>query len=76
MYVTYNKYELSFSCCVSKTITLQTLVDSGDLKLDDSGTLINPVDGSTIPLTNTVSVTYNCNTKTFDYVVNNIDCVK
>ena len=33
MYVTNNKYELGFSCSGSKDVSIQTLLDSGDLKL-------------------------------------------
>lgn len=74
MYVINNKYDLGFSCGISKDITLQTLVDSGDLKLDSTGNITNPIDDSIVPLTTTVTVTYDCNSKDFVYVVNDIDC--
>ena len=73
LYVTNNKYDLEFTCGSTKEITLQTLVDSGDLKLEDN-TLTNPLTEEEIPLTNTVSVTYDCNTKEFIYTVNGINC--
>lgn len=78
IYVNNNKYDLDFVCDTSKEIELQTLVNSGDLKTDNSGKLINPIDKSEIPLGTVVTVTYNCNTKTFTYVISedDIDCTK
>jgi len=73
VYVTNNKYNLGFDCNTNKTknITLKTLVDSGDLE----GNLTNPITKENINLTNnTVSVTYDCDTKTFSYKVNGINC--
>lgn len=81
IYVTHNKYDLGFDCSGdAKTITLKTLVDSGDLKVDSSGKIINPVDNAvlydnTITEVN-VKVTYDCNTKVFTYVVVGFDCTK
>lgn len=72
VYVTNNKYDLGFSCDSTVEISFDTLVKSGDLK----GIITNPVTKKDIELTNTVSVTYNCNNKTFSYVVNGIDCTK
>lgn len=66
IYVTNNKYKLEFSCNASKTITIKTLVDSGDLKLSNNK-LVNPKDNSTISPNETVKVTYNCTTKEFTY---------
>lgn len=66
IYVTNNKYQLGFSCGTKKEITIQTLVDSGDLKLSNNE-LVNPKDNSTISLNETVKVTYNCTTKEFTY---------
>ena len=66
VYVANNKYQLGFSCDTAKEITIQTLVDSGDLKLTDNK-LVNPKDNSTILLNETVKVTYNCTTKNFTY---------
>ena len=74
MYVTNNKNALGFTCSNTKNITFQTLVDSGDLVLDSTGKIKNPLNDNIIALTNTVSVTYNCNTKEFTYKVNGIDC--
>lgn len=71
IYVTNNKYDLGFNCDVSKEITFQTLIDSGDL----TGNIINPITEEQVSLDNTVSVTYNCSNNTFTYVVNGIDCV-
>lgn len=74
MYVTNNKYKLGFICDTPKNITFKTLVDSGNLKLDSTGKIINPIDNTEILLSNTVTVIYNCNSNSFTYTVNNIDC--
>ena len=66
VYVANNKYQLGFSCDTAKEITIQTLVDSGDLKLTDNK-LVNPVSGKDIPLSSKITVTYNCTTKDFNY---------
>ena len=70
MYVTNNKYELGFSCpstdSTSKDVSIQTLLDSGDLKLS-TDKLTNPKDDSEIPLDTSVKVTYDCKTKEFTY---------
>lgn len=77
IYVTNNKYKLGFSCDSEKNITLQTLIDSGDLTTDSSGKIINPVTNNEIQLdTTTVKVIYNCNNKSFTYEVNGIACRK
>lgn len=70
-YVTNNKYQLGFNCNTSEktstvTISIQNLIDSGDLKLSNNE-LVNPKDNSTISLNETVKVTYNCATKEFTY---------
>ena len=66
MYVTNNKYELGFICSGSKDVSIQTLLDSGDLKLS-TDKLTNPKNDSEIPLDTSVKVTYDCNTKEFTY---------
>ena len=67
MYVTNNKYELGFSCSRSKDVSIQTLLDSGDLKLS-TDKLTNPKDDSEIKPDNTsVKVTYDCKNKEFTY---------
>lgn len=66
MYVTNNKYELGFSCNDTKSLKIQDLVNSGDLKISD-GELTNPVDNSSISLENKINITYNCNNKEFTY---------
>ena len=66
VYVANNKYQLGFSCDTAKEITIQTLVDSGDLKLTDNK-LVNPVSGKDILLSSKIKVTYNCTTKDFNY---------
>lgn len=82
MYVINNKYDLGFSCYGSnsfkdiKNITLKTLVDSGYLKLDGTDNIMNPIDDSVVPLTATVTVTFDCSSKDFTYVINGIDCIK
>lgn len=79
IYVSLNKYDLGFGCAApynTKDIKLETLVESGDLTLDSSGILKNPIDDTKIELTNTVTVTYSCDTKQFTYQVNGIDCTK
>jgi len=73
VYVTNNKYDLNFVCGGTKDITLQTLIDSGDLTLEDDE-FVNPLTDEEIALSNTVSVTYDCDTKSFLYVVNGISC--
>ena len=66
MYVTNNKSELGFSCNETKSLKIQDLVNSGDLKISDNK-LTNPVDNSSISLENTINITYNCNNKEFTY---------
>ena len=66
VYVANNKYQLGFSCDTAKEITIQTLVDSGDLKLTDNK-LVNPISGKDNPLSRKIKVTYNCTTKDFNY---------
>lgn len=66
MYVVSNKYELGFSCNETKSLKIQDLVNSGDLKLS-TDKLTNPKDDSEIPLNTSVKVTYDCNTKKFTY---------
>ena len=71
IYVSENKYTLGFDCSnTSKTITLQQLVDVGDL----SSPIINPITKKEIDLNTTIAVTYNCTDKTFTYKVNGIVC--
>ena len=79
MYVTNNKYDIGFGCDPynnTKKVTLETLVNTGDLTLDSTGKIINPIDKTEIPLTTEVEVTYNCTTKEFTYNVIGIDCTK
>lgn len=83
MYVTANKYKLGITCydaanadATTKKITLQTLIDSGDLTPDNSGKIINPINNTEITTDNIVKVTYDCTTKTFTYEVTVIDCTK
>ena len=66
MYVASNKYELGFSCNETKSLKIQDLVNSGDLKISDNK-LTNPVDNSSISLENTINIKYNCNNKEFTY---------
>lgn len=71
VYVTNNKYQLGFNCNTSEktstvTISIQNLIDSGDLKLQNNE-LVNPKDNSTISTSEKVKVTYNCTTKNFTY---------
>ena len=78
-YVTNNKYDLDFGCATpdnTKMITLQTLIETGDLTPDNSGKIINPVSNEEIPLTTEVEVIYDCDTKEFTYLVENIVCTK
>ena len=71
IYVSENKYTLGFDCSnTSKTITLQQLVEEGDL----SSPIINPITKTEIDLNTTIAVTYNCKDKTFTYKVNGIVC--
>ena len=74
IYVNMNKYELGFDCNnTPENITLQTLVNSGDLKTDENGEIINPIDDINILDEETdekykyVSVLYNCDSRTFSY---------
>lgn len=73
IYVSENKYTLGFDCDsnATKTITLQQLVDEGDL----SSPIINPKTKEPIDLNKTeVKVTYNCDNKIFTYKVEGIEC--
>lgn len=74
IYVSENKYNLGFDCSnTSKTITLQQLVEEGDL----SSPIINPKTKEPIDLNKTeikVKVTYNCDNKIFTYKVEGIEC--
>lgn len=65
-YVINNKYNLNFTCGEEKEISLQTLIDSGDLKITNDK-ITNPVTDAEISLDTKVKVTYNCITKEFSY---------
>lgn len=65
-YVVNNKYNLNFTCDKEKEISLQTLIDSGDLKISNNK-ITNPVTDTEVPLDTKVKVTYNCTTKEFSY---------
>ena len=73
IYVANNKYDLGFECGKEITISFQELVDSGDLKLEGEA-IVNPIDDSTIELDNVVKVTYNCDSKDFDFAIDGINC--
>lgn len=68
-YVVNNKYQLNFNCNEEKNITLQTLIDTGNLKISNDK-ITNPVTKETISLTEIVKVTYNCTSKKFTYKFN------
>lgn len=72
MYVNENKYELGFNCEGNPIgVDLSTLIDSGKI----SSPVINPIDNSDISNSDVkVTVTYDCGTKNFTYVVSGIDC--
>lgn len=83
VYVSNNKYSMGFECGVGKTLTIRNLVNSGDLKTDDTNIITNPIDdnivlydGNNNPIIDNVRVvvTYNCNSKIFTYVVSGINC--
>ncbi len=68
MYVSENKYELGFSCSNnSKSISLQTLIDAGKL----TSPIENPVTKEKVDASKIdVKVTFDCDTRTFGYSVN------
>ena len=71
MYVSDNRYNLGIVCNADNDVpafivTLQTLVDSGNL----TEPVIDPRYKSEIPLTNVVNVSYSCNSKNFNYEYN------
>ena len=71
VYVTNNKYQLGFNCNTSEktstvTISIQNLIDSGDLKLQNDN-LVNPKNNSTIKQDKEITVKYDCNKKIFTY---------
>ena len=81
IYVTNNKYNLGIKCYdknnpedTTLKITLNDLINSGDLTTDGSGKIKNPINDIEIPLTNVVNVTYDCSTNEFNYEVTGIDC--
>ena len=82
IYVSENKYNLGFTCGGTKNIKLRTLVESGDLVLDSTGQIINPIDNTMLfdeeiedyDSIIQINVTYNCSTKEFTYKVSGIDC--
>lgn len=71
IYVTNNKYNMGFGCNSpnnTKNVTVQELIDTGDLTIDSKGKIINPINEKEISLDNSrVIVTYNCNEKEFTY---------
>lgn len=77
IYVTNNKYELGFDCTsTAKEISLQTLVDAGDLTAPVKNPvtkedLLNPSNGKNYK----VEVIYNCTSKTFTYTFD-LNCEK
>ena len=76
IYVNNNKHNLGFECGVKESITLQTLVDSGDLSLNSENKITNPVTDKEIDLNTFIEVTYDCIRKEFTYNVDNISCEK
>ena len=63
LYVNENKYDLNFTCDNTKNISISTLIEAGKL----SGDIKNPINNE--DLTNkSVKVTFNCQTKQFQYV--------
>lgn len=83
IYVTNNKYDLDIKCYdennVNDTtlkITLNDLINSGDLTTDSSNKIINPINNTEINLDTVVEVIYNCDTKEFLYNVEGISCEK
>ena len=81
IYVTNNKYNLGIKCYDNNNpedtilkITLNDLINSGDLTTDGSGKITNPIHDTEISLTNIVNVTYNCSNNEFNYEVTGIDC--
>lgn len=83
IYVTNNKYDLGFTCDGAKELLLRTLVESGDLTIDNTGKIINPTDDSDVLFDKKdtkydnkvkVSVVYDCTSRQFDYEVIGIDC--
>ena len=81
IYVTNNKYNLGIKCYdennsddTTLKITLNDLINSGDLTTDSSGKITNPINNTEIPHTNIIKVTYDCSTKDFNYEVTGIDC--
>ena len=68
MHVSDNRYDLGIVCNTTNekltlTITLEELVDAGDL----TEPIVDPRDNSEIPLDNVVDITYDCSNKTFSY---------
>ena len=63
MYVAENKYTEGFTCGAKIPISLQKLVNAGNL----SEPVKNPVTKSDVNLSNVVNVTFDCSTKKFTY---------
>lgn len=81
MYVTNNKYNLNIKCfdannsdSTTLEIKFQTLIDSGDLTPNTTGKITNPIDDKEILLDKSIiKVTYDCNTKEFNYDIEMYD---
>lgn len=71
IYVSDNRYNLPIVCNNTSdrpvfTITLQNLVDAGNL----TEPVVDPRNKSEIELSNVVNITYNCSNKSFSYEYN------
>ena len=71
LYVNENKYDLNFTCDNAKNISISTLIEAGklngDISGDISGDIKNPINNEDLT-DKSVKVTFNCQTKQFQYV--------
>ncbi len=63
LYVNENKYDLNFTCDTTKSISISKLIEAGKL----SGDIKDPINNEDLSA-QSVEVTFNCQTKQFQYV--------
>lgn len=63
LYVNENKYDLNFTCDNAKYISISTLIEAGKLSIDKN----DPINNKDLSA-ESVEVTFNCQTKQFQYV--------
>lgn len=67
LYVNENKYDLNFTCNNTIDISISELIEAGKLSGDIKNHIKNPINNEDLT-DKSVEVTFNCQTKQFQYV--------